>query len=89
VLLYHPVNKGVLLSGRVITPLSEDDVTLCATTIRQIETQLTPIFIITTEDHVGSVNAAEPVKVLGPVTANTEDASQDADAVIPRKRRLS
>ena len=88
VLLYHPVNKGVLLSGRVITPLSEDDVTLCATTIRQIETQLTPVFMITTEAQVGSVSVAEPVKVLGPVTASAEDASQGADTAIPRKRSL-
>jgi hypothetical protein len=89
VLLYHPVNKGVLLNGRVITPLCEDDITLCATAIRQIETQLTPVFMITTEVHVGRVNAAEPVKVLEPVTANAEDTSQGADAVIPRKRGLS
>jgi hypothetical protein len=89
VLLYHPVNKGVLLSGRVITPLCEDNITLCTTAIRQIETQLTPVFMITTETQVGSVSAAEPFKVLEPVTANAEDVSQGADAAIPRKRRLS
>ena len=89
VLLYHPVNKGVLLSGRVITQSREDDITLCATAIRQIETQLTPIFTITTEVQVSSVNAAEPAEVLEQVIANAADASQGADAVIPRKRSLS
>jgi cellulose synthase (UDP-forming) len=87
VLLYHPVNKGVLLRGRVITPLCEDDITLCATDIRQIETQLTPIFMVTTEVHVGSVSAAESVKVLEQVTA--EDARQSVDAPILPKRDLS
>jgi cellulose synthase (UDP-forming) len=89
VLLYHPVNKGVLLSGRVITQSREEDITLCATDIRQIETQLTPIFMITTEVQVSSVNSTEQAEVLERVIANAAEASQVADAVIPRKRSLS
>jgi hypothetical protein len=89
VLLYHPVNKGVLLSGRVITQLCEGDITLCAAAIRQIETQLTPVFMITTDVHVDSVSAAESVKVLDEVTANAADVSQDADVAIQRKQGLS
>jgi cellulose synthase (UDP-forming) len=88
VLLYHPVNKGVLLSGQVITQLSEEDITLCATATRQIETQLTPVFMVTTEVNAGSVSTAEPVKVLEQVAANAEDASQDADAAFSHKRGL-
>ncbi len=76
VLLYHPINKGVRLSGRVITELCDDDITLCVTDIRQVETQLTPVFMITAEACLGSVTAAEPVKVIQPVAANTEDASK-------------
>jgi len=89
VLLYHPVNKGVLLSGRVITQLCESDIILCATAIRQIETQLTPVFMVTTEVQVDSVGATEPVKVLEQATASAEDVSQDADAAIQRKQGLS
>jgi len=87
VLLYHPVNTGVLLRGRVITPVCEDDITLCATDIRQIETQLTPIFMITTEVHVSSDNAAKPVKVLEQVATKAEGTNQGVDT--PRKRRVS
>jgi len=89
VLLYHPVNKGVLLSGRVITQLCENDIILCATAIRPIETQLTPVFMITTEVHVDSVSATEPVKVLEQATAKAVDVSQDADVAIQRKQGLS
>jgi cellulose synthase (UDP-forming) len=89
VLLYHPVNKGVLLNGRVITPLCEEDITLCATAVRQIETQLTPIFMITTEVFIRSVNAAEPVRIFGQATAHADNASQAADAAILHKRSLS
>jgi hypothetical protein len=73
----------------VITPLSEDDITQCVTAIRQIETQLTPVFMITTEINAGSVNAAEPARVLELVTASAEDASQDADVATQRKHGLS
>jgi len=76
VLLYHPLNEGVLLSGRVITRLCENDITLCATTCRQIETQLSPVFMITAEVHADSVITTEPGKMLEQVTANTDDANR-------------
>ena len=88
VLLYHPVNKGVLLSGRVMMQSRQEGITLCATAIRQIETQLTPIFMITAEVHVDSVNAAAPAEVLEQATANAEDTSEGAEAAVPHKRSL-
>ena len=89
VLLYHPLNEGVLLSGRVITRLCESDITLCATASRQIETQLKPIYMITAEVHAGSVITAEPGKMLEQVTANADDASRGADTATHRKHGLS
>jgi hypothetical protein len=87
-ILYHPINKGVLLSGRVIMQSCQDEITLCATAIRQIETQLTPIFMITAEVHVGSINAAEPAEVLEQATVNAEDTSRGAEAAVLHKRSL-
>jgi cellulose synthase (UDP-forming) len=89
VLLYHPLNKGVLLNGRVMTRLHEDDITLCATSVRRIETQLTPIFLITTEVHAGNVSTAESNGVVALLNADADDSCQSADATVPRKVGLS
>jgi cellulose synthase (UDP-forming) len=88
-LLYHPVNKGVLLRGREITQSCENDITLCATGIRQIETQLMPVFMITAEVHADSISVAEPARVIEQATATTEPASQGINAATPRQRSSS
>lgn len=86
VLLYQPVKEGVLLSGRLITPLCETSITLCVTTVSKIETQLSPVFMITTEVHVKSVSTAEPVNVFEYISADTEGVSH-ATKTAPRKKR--
>jgi cellulose synthase (UDP-forming) len=88
-LLYHPVNKGVLLRGREMSQLRENNVTLCATDIRQIETQLMPVFMVTAEVHADSISMADPVRVIEQATASIEPASQGIDAAISRKRSSS
>jgi len=88
VLLYHPLHNGAQLKGRVITRLDDNEITLRVTSIRQIETQLTPIFMITADVDAGSFNMETPDDVLELVTASADDASQNADTAIPRKRSL-
>jgi cellulose synthase (UDP-forming) len=88
-LLYHPVNKGVLLRGREITQLCDNDITLCATDIRRIETQLMPVFMVTAEAQADSISVSEPAKVVENATATNEPASQGINAAIPRKRSSS
>jgi hypothetical protein len=47
-LLYHPLKPGTLITGRIITPLSEERLTLSATAVRELDSPLTPVFLIST-----------------------------------------
>jgi len=63
-LLYHPLKPGVLIRGRVITPLSEEHLTLCATTVRELDSPLTPVFLIGTAAPVVHYDETQLRKVL-------------------------
>ncbi len=82
-LLYHPLSKGVVLSGRVITRSGENHITLYPTAIRQIETQLAPIFIINAEVDPRHASTADNDRVVDLVTStagNLTDAAGTASA---------
>jgi len=63
-LLYHPLKPGTLIRGRVITPLSEEHLTLSATTIRELDSPLTPVFLIGTAAPAIHYDEAQLRKVL-------------------------
>ncbi len=45
-LLYHPLKPGALITGRVITPLNEERLTLSATTVKELDSPLSSVFLI-------------------------------------------
>ena len=45
-LLYHPLKPGTLITGRVITPLSEERLTLSATRVKELDSPLSSVFLI-------------------------------------------
>jgi hypothetical protein len=85
-LLYHPLKPGAIISGRVITPLNEERLTLSATTLRELDSPLTPVFLIGTAAPVIHYDETQSHKVLKlinaeavqPVAAAQADNKQSA-----------
>lgn len=63
-LLCHPLKPGTLIRGRVITPLNEERLTLSATTVRELDSPLTPVFLIGTAAPVIHYDETQLRKVL-------------------------
>ena len=68
-LLYHPLKPGAIISGRVITPLNEERLTLSATTLRELDSPLTPVFLIGTAAPVIHYDETQLHKVLKLINA--------------------
>jgi cellulose synthase (UDP-forming) len=88
-LLYHPLSKGMVLSGRVITRTGEDHITLYPTAIRQIETQLTPVFIIYAEPVISHAGTTDDDRVVDLVTSTASDLGKLTDTAGARMRGQS
>jgi len=80
-LLYHPLKPGALIRGRVITPLSEERLTLSATTVRELDSPLTPVFLIGTAAPVIHHDEAQLHKALKLISRETDQpvATTQAD----------
>jgi cellulose synthase (UDP-forming) len=85
-LLYHPLGKGVVLSGRVITRTGEDHITLYPTDIRQIETQFTPVFIINAEPGISHPGTTDIDRVVDLVTSTANDLGKATGTAGARMR---
>ena len=88
VLLYHPLNEGVTLNGQVITRSAEIPVKLYATCVTQIETQLSPIFMIFAEDRTDHSDTNGSGSVVNLNTGPGDDISHDKAKTRPRKHGL-
>ena len=73
-LLYHPLKPGAQIRGRVITPLSEERLTLSATTVRELDSPLTPVFLIGTAAPVIHYDEAQLHKVLKLISREADQA---------------
>jgi cellulose synthase (UDP-forming) len=66
-LLYHPLKPGTLITGRVITPLFEKHLTLSTTTVKELDSPLSPVFLIgakTPEIHYNEAQLHEVLKLI-------------------------
>ena len=88
VLLYHPVNNGVALNGRVITRTAETPVTLYPTSITQIDTQLAPVFMIAAEHGAGHAETEGSDRVVDLKTDSGDDRSQVVGKARSRRHGL-
>jgi hypothetical protein len=80
-LLYHPLKPGALITGRVITPLSEEYLTLSATTVKELDSPQSPVFLIGTRTPEIHYDETQLRKVLKLINAQ---ASQPAAGVAPQ-----
>jgi cellulose synthase (UDP-forming) len=83
-LLYHPLKAGALITGRVITPLSEERLTLSATTVKELDSPHTPVFLIGTAVSIIHCDETQLRKVIKLTTAEggqpVVDAASQADS---------
>jgi cellulose synthase (UDP-forming) len=79
-LLYHPLKPGALITGRLITPMSEEHLTLSASTVKELESPLTPVFLIGTAAPEIRHDAAQAHKVRKLSGAQTGEPAADAAA---------
>ncbi len=76
-LLYHPLKPGALITGRVITPVREERLTLSTTTVRELDSPLTPVFLIGTAAPMIHYDETQLRKAL---KLNSAEADQSAAA---------
>jgi cellulose synthase (UDP-forming) len=78
-LLYHPLKPGALITGRLVTPVVERHLTLKATTVKELDSPLAPVFLIgaaAPEIRHGEVH--EGHKVCKLVSAEPREVAGDA-----------
>jgi hypothetical protein len=78
-LLYHPLKPGALITGRLVTPVVERHLTLKATTVKELDSPLAPVFLIgaaAPEIRHGEVH--EGHKVCRLVSAEPREVAGDA-----------
>jgi len=71
-LLYHPLKAGALITGRVITPLSEEYLTLSATTVKELDSPQSSVFLIGTrkpEIHYNETQLRKVLRLINPETS--------------------
>jgi len=78
-LLYHPLKPGALITGRVITPLSEEYLTLSATTVKELDSPQSSVFLIGTRKPEIHYDETQLRKVLKLINAQ---ASQPTAGVV-------
>jgi hypothetical protein len=79
-LLYHPLKPGTLITGRVITPVSEERLTFSATTVKELNSPSTPVFLIGTAAPVTHYEETQLRKV--PKLISAEPGQPAANAVL-------
>jgi len=79
-LLYHPLKPGALITGRVITPTNEEHLTLCATAVKELESPLTPVFLIGAAAPENRHDEAQAYKVRRLSGAKAREPAMDAAA---------
>jgi cellulose synthase (UDP-forming) len=77
-LLYHPLKPGVLITGRVITHLSEERLTLSVTTVKELDSPLTPVFLIGTAAPVIHHDKTQLHKALKLISTESGQPAVDA-----------
>jgi cellulose synthase (UDP-forming) len=83
-LLYHPIKPGTLITGRVITPLKEVCLTLSATTVKELDSPQSPVFLIGARKpkiHYDETQLRKVLKLIHPEAslATTGTAPQTDD----------
>jgi PilZ domain len=82
-LLQHPLKHGTLISGRVITPLSEERLTISSTTVRELDSPLASVFLIGTkrpEIHYDEMQFRQGLKLVSAEAGQpVADAPSQAD----------
>ena len=88
-LLYHPLKPGALIRGRIITPLSEERLTLSATTVRELDSPLTPVFLIGTAAPGIHYDETQLRKVLKLISAQAGQPAADTATQADNKQVAS